>query len=258
MEGFSIFFPILPNNIANKGGGVKKFTAKEGHHLPPWYRTKDILFFHVLDIHGGTPPLLASWCANGAGGVLATTMHYNALHWKHWDSWFWISEELDIFKNEYSKNIISTKLIRCTASSAVHAHIMKLTWHYVWDITNDEGSFQTTNKSPYVKIFTHIAQHHQYGFSLGEDGDRPLIGRMGAGCNMIIRPTSTCANLIIPSCPSSRWPEIHFHSGHNWKGNMLIYHCSFMVSLRVLSQFAWNMFPKLSHLEKEQCCVFSR
>ena len=82
--------------------------------------------------------------------------------------------------------------------SAVRAHIKKPTWHYVWDITNVEGSFRTTNKSPYVQMLTHIAEHHQYGFSLGEDGDQPLIGRMGAGCNMIRRPTSTCDNLIIP------------------------------------------------------------
>ena len=131
-------------------------------------------------------------------------LHYNTQHWKYWDSWVRIFEELDIFTNEYSKNIITAKLILCTASSAIRAHIKKPTWFYVSDITNDEGSFQTTNKSPYVKMFTHIAEYHQYIFSLGEDGDRPLIGRMGAGCNMIRRPTSTCDNLIIPSCPSSR------------------------------------------------------
>ena len=92
---------------------------------------------------------------------------------------------------------------------AVCFHIKEPTWYHVWDITNDGGSFQTTNKSPYVHMFSHITQHDQYGFSLGEDGGRPLIGRMGAGCNMIRRPTSTCDNLIIPSCPSSRWPDIH-------------------------------------------------
>ena len=74
-----------------------------------------------------------------------------------------------------------------------------------------------------------------------------LIGRMGPVCNMIRRPTSTCDNRIIPASPSSDYLTIHTHNGHNWKSNMLICHCSFMVSIRVFSEFARNIFSQSSH-----------
>ena len=73
MEGFSIFFSLLPNNKrAGFNPALIGNLLQNRANISHFDKEPKMFSFsmYILDIHRATP-LLASWCANGAGGVLA-------------------------------------------------------------------------------------------------------------------------------------------------------------------------------------------